>query len=341
MSDIQALYQSLLKEIQIITIADQSSQAKPYGTFLKRLATDLNGFEMQQVHRAFAKGALLHEMMLADTTTAGQMLNPPCPTAESDYDDIEYLDLFGYVEETASPLAQGYMLVSIGQVLEIIGMDPQFHLLHTTGVDACIKKDLRPTFCSASGPNFSVNHEVLLEHYDAEGEPTAAIKAHFMQVINPKHGIIVAHDNLSPIEATKDAGLDDDGTIPGLKFWSDVAFLQWQSRASEDSELKYVLRYDVLNLKTGFVVEAINVANGADTMPWPGVDYDAGSDQGRALLGTPNGSSVAYMLVQHKRRLGHKTVEKITVFRQHKKLMLLFHVVDVEVQVDTSDARGT
>jgi hypothetical protein len=52
---------------------------------------------------------------------------------------------------------------------------------------------------------------------------------------------------------------------------------------------------------------------------------------GQALLGTPNGSSIAYMLVQHRRYLGHKIVDKITVFDHDDQLMLLFHIVDTKV----------
>jgi hypothetical protein len=76
-------------------------------------------------------------------------------------------------------------------------------------------------------------------------------------------------------------------------------------------------------------VEAINEVNYTKKMPWPGITYPAASDEGRTLLGTPNGSSVAYLLIQHKAALGHKTVDKITVFREGRDLMLLFHIADV------------
>ena len=48
------------------------------------------------------------------------------------------------------------------------------------------------------------------------------------------------------------------------------------------------------------------------------------------MLGTPNGSSTGYLLINHKAELGHKTVEKITVFRYGRhEIMFLFRVVDV------------
>jgi hypothetical protein len=80
-------------------------------------------------------------------------------------------------------------------------------------------------------------------------------------------------------------------------------------------------------------VQSIDKANGYDeTASWPGREYHADSEEGRALLGTPNASSDAYMLIQHKKHLGHKTVNKITVFLSGIKLMLLLHIVNVEVQ---------
>lgn len=36
------------------------------------------------------------------------------------------------------------------------------------------------------------------------------------------------------------------------------------------------------------------------------------------------------MLIQHRQVLGHKKVDKITVFDYNEKLMLLYHIVDVE-----------
>jgi hypothetical protein len=274
---------------------------------------------------------MLHEMMLVDSTAAGPMLDSPCPTADSKWDDVEYLDIFGYVEESASLLAQGHMLVCIGKVLKIMEMDPRFHWVDDGPVVENFRMDVTSAFIAPSRPNFPLNHELLMEHFSADGERTAAIKTHFMQKINFTDGIVVAHDILSPIEATQEANLDDSDTIPSLKYWSDVAFLQWRCQASHDSELKHVLRHDVLNAKTDFVVEAINAPNGYDTAPWPGMEYNAYSEDGQALLGTPNGSSVAYMLIQHKKHLGHKTVKKVTVFCKSKKLMLLFHIVDMEV----------
>jgi hypothetical protein len=46
---------------------------------------------------------------------------------------------------------------------------------------------------------------------------------------------------------------------------------------------------------------------------WPGVVLDIKKDKARSLLGTPNGSGVAWLLIQRKRELGHKIVNRVTV----------------------------
>lgn len=45
------------------------------------------------------------------------------------------------------------------------------------------------------------------------------------------------------------------------------------------------------------------------------MEFDTKSDEGHALLGSPNGAAFAYFLMQHKAELGQKTITKVTVFR--------------------------
>ncbi|KAF1830791.1 hypothetical protein BDW02DRAFT_86725 [Decorospora gaudefroyi] len=145
-------------------------------------------------------------------------------------------------------------------------------------------------------------------------------------------GFIVAYDNHSPRSCLRN---DATQPLPDLRFWSDVAYLQWLSRAEPDSDLRYVLRYDVVNDTTLNLVQNLEDRHSLSLSEWPGKTYESGSQEFDAFLGTPNGSSTAYMLVQRKEELGHKTVEKITVFRTNAwEVMLLFHIGYVEVHTD-------
>jgi hypothetical protein len=83
---------------------------------------------------------------------------------------------------------------------------------------------------------------------------------------------------------------------PGLKFWSDVAYLQWASVAGVTSKLRYVIRVGITNEKTKAVIEHImrNTTSMERYPVFPGISWYTGQDEeAAALLGTPNGSGVA------------------------------------------------
>ena len=310
-SDLSALYDHLT----IISEPSQSPQAdlppvRPKGTLQEKLRqSNLMPREITEVVKALLRGAKLRLMMQADDETAGQMLTPPCISAESQFQDVQDLKTSGYFEKPNPDTSEELTWKRIGLVLDCIGLG------------SVLSSEFRHSV--------PIHHECYLaECCSLDHTYHRPAFAHFMQVINSENGTIVAYDNLSPIGADREAGRNG-GPLPDLKFWSDVAYLQWKSRASPTANLKYVLRFHVLNDATYLAVEAINEVNCTKKMSWPGITYSAASDEGRTLLGTPNGSSVAYLLIQHKAALGHKTVDKITVFREGRDLMLLFHITDV------------
>ncbi|KAH6858863.1 hypothetical protein BKA58DRAFT_444049 [Alternaria rosae] len=118
--------------------------------------------------------------------------------------------------------------------------------------------------------------------------------------------------------------------VPKLNHWSDIAYLQWLSKANENLELRYVLRYSVMDDVTRFVLTYLSLQGRFALKEWRGTTYSAGSVEFNALLGSPNGAGVAYLLIQHKKGLGHKTVDKVTVFKKKWDTMLLFHITDVD-----------
>ena len=46
---------------------------------------------------------------------------------------------------------------------------------------------------------------------------------------------------------------------------------------------------------------------------WPGISFDIERKEAKAILGTPNGKGVAWLLAQHRAQLGEKTVKKVTL----------------------------
>jgi hypothetical protein len=72
----------------------------------------------------------------------------------------------------------------------------------------------------------------------------------------------------------------------------------------------------ITNEKTKAVIEHImrNTTSMERYPVFPGISwYTDQNEEAAALLGTPNGSGVAWLLIQHKAQLGHKIVDKVTL----------------------------
>lgn len=111
----------------------------------------------------------------------------------------------------------------------------------------------------------------------------------------------------------------------------------------EPNNLKAVVRLCIENADTiavvnqtlGIHTECLDCFLGKGCLTW-----DVDTAEARALLGTPNGAGVAWLLSQHQKELGHKVVERVTLFwkrcyeyggvnhfKQHPSLV--FHLKDV------------
>jgi hypothetical protein len=180
------------------------------------------------------------------------------------------------------------------------------------------------------------------EDVTVNGVEYSCTMAHIFSTLNPKAGLLIAQVNTTPENMlTGDQKKSDAIKLPELKHWSDVAFLQWTDLSVEGvvPDLKFVARVSIHNDVTRTVLETV-LANirkkknvGDKYLPqWPGVTFTMESDEGNGLLGTPNGSGVAWLLAQHKKELGHKTVERVRLWYEFKAANLLFHINDVEKQ---------
>jgi hypothetical protein len=100
-----------------------------------------------------------------------------------------------------------------------------------------------------------------------------------------------------------------------ITYWSDVVFIEWQSQAINRGldirELNYVFRLEIKNADT---IEVVQRILGGEFRAWPGVDVQMSDDAGLAMLGTPNGRGVAWLLATHKEQFGRRTIESVTVW---------------------------
>ena len=217
------------------------------------------------------------------------------------------------------------------------------------------------------------SHNIFISHHHKMLNvlhPGFPEQVHFDSVINSSAGMLAAMYTQSPLDSFRrqKAGLDAESTteklpqtaglsqakpkhigqngdlkkagddFPSLKHWSDVAYLQWAKHAKDSSNLRCVLRISIKNPTTKAVVQHImkdTLAKGDESRS---LRTEDDPDHVAALLGTPNGVGVAWLLIQHKRQLGLKTVEKVTVHCDDKSTMgddgtvdrsLVFHIRDV------------
>lgn len=137
---------------------------------------------------------------------------------------------------------------------------------------------------------------------------------------------MIADSNLSPAYAAKydDKGEEEATELPSLRHWSDVAFLQYLSSFPEPPvrpiPLNYVFRVQMQNAATSLILNKIiskHVTFKYET--WPDITFGMDTEEGKAILGTPNGAGIAWVLVQHRKSFGEKRIEKVTLFHAAKK----------------------
>lgn len=108
--------------------------------------------------------------------------------------------------------------------------------------------------------------------------------------------------------------------IPELARWSDVAFLAYQEQCRVAkrpvSGLRYVVRTNIINKRTyQTICDILNrkerslppVANS-----WR-LDFDVEEAEAKALIATPNGYGVAWLLLQRRLQLSWKAITKVTI----------------------------
>lgn len=104
--------------------------------------------------------------------------------------------------------------------------------------------------------------------------------------------------------------------LPDVHKQSDLLWIMWKDAAGDKAgALKYIFRHHVITPETKAVME--HVAGAAEDLldaPWPGHVFGFPSNFYTALLGTPHGRGIVYLLTQHADGLAGKNIKSITVF---------------------------
>ncbi|KAL8698748.1 MAG: hypothetical protein Q9201_006399 [Fulgogasparrea decipioides] len=96
-------------------------------------------------------------------------------------------------------------------------------------------------------------------------------------------------------------------------YWSDVTFAVWEAFSASQStniqDLRWIVLTEVTNgIGTNIIDYAVPDDNKVTT-------FEPGTEAHRAILGSPNWAvGSAYLLLEHKKQLGHKTIGRIIVY---------------------------
>lgn len=171
-------------------------------------------------------------------------------------------------------------------------------------------------------------------------------------------GLITAQNNEGPLYTGPDKRNNppvtgDPYPFPELRQWSDIVFLEYQRLMTKTKQpldsLKGVLRQEIKNEDTLNVLAHIVGGDSSDLSKnmktWPGNDYAADSDALAALLGSPNGQGVAWLLRGHVDDLGKKTVGSVRVWWDTDAVnggpMVLFSIVNVDPDAENPQTSAT
>ncbi|KAF1984676.1 hypothetical protein K402DRAFT_455568 [Aulographum hederae CBS 113979] len=156
------------------------------------------------------------------------------------------------------------------------------------------------------------NPKISWKHYGTQGS--------FQNVYNPKAKVILAMSNWSPAAMQADEPVEDQVPLPELRAWSDVTFLEWEHQCqlagTSVKDLRFVQRSSVVNIKSRRVAKTAlaflqRSYEKFDLSPEMSMDLDAAA----AILGTPNGKGVAWLLLQHKQQFGPRFIQGVTVYK--------------------------
>ncbi|PSN68562.1 hypothetical protein BS50DRAFT_461962, partial [Corynespora cassiicola Philippines] len=152
--------------------------------------------------------------------------------------------------------------------------------------------------------------------------------ASFRTIINAKDGIIVGWYKYGP----RYSGARRNPpvyTLPRLKNWHDISFLAWKDQVERRGKpmrgLRYIFSAPIANDQTRSIALHAMFPDGSvdeieDACPMMLVwrnrrTFLHGTDEFKALLGSPNGRGAALILITHKGAFGPKTrISSVSLF---------------------------
>lgn len=121
----------------------------------------------------------------------------------------------------------------------------------------------------------------------------------------------MAMDRLSPNHAAR-RRVPPVQDLPELRQFSDVAWIYWKNLAPPEvlRNVRGFFSLSITNAQTQSIISRIMSDHEQELESWPGTSFRWGTEQFRAILGSPNGQGFGYFLLQHK-VCGNFSVEQV------------------------------
>ncbi|KAF9697859.1 hypothetical protein EKO04_004021 [Ascochyta lentis] len=261
------------------------------------------------------KGCTLSWAMRTNDAEVGPVYSPQRDTAKSSFRSLDDLQTWGWnpfpADKVDEPFHDFYSTWGIGEALVDLGVS-EYSDIYEGGENRLVFIDHK-SFDAAAG---SVDNQ----WYDVGGKHYRATGASYSFAINPKDGVIIGLNRLSPNYAAKDRTPPvPSDQMPALHQFSDVAWIGWDAMTGGDSDdiknLRLFLSVGIVNVETRSVIRRALDAKGWELSPWPGHTFEQQWFETRAIIGTPNVQGFAYLLISHKDVLGNMFIDKVQVFQ--------------------------
>ncbi|KAL8794034.1 MAG: hypothetical protein Q9182_007638 [Xanthomendoza sp. 2 TL-2023] len=161
----------------------------------------------------------------------------------------------------------------------------------------------------------------------------------------PNHNLIMSTACHSATEKIieQNQGLskaDRNAKLPTISALSDIMWLAWKKAAPPaPQDLRYIARNNIWRGESRVLIGDLLKRDRGDSrhVPWPGVEYSGDSDEGKALLGSPNGRATAWLLIDRAGEMARRGTSrqlKVNIFSVDGRYCMLW---DMEAQ----SPRGT
>ncbi|KAF2131799.1 hypothetical protein P153DRAFT_383888 [Dothidotthia symphoricarpi CBS 119687] len=255
---------------------------------------------------AICRGERFLRLMSYSDYDAGQSMNPPANTAQSQW-SLDDLEKWGYRIDSVPEASRDF------EPGGYWGIGP--HLRRALVSDKCNEEGGLWTASQIMHDKVHFPTPEQEWYQGPDGGWRRSTGARFTMMVNPQGGIIAqyrkgiapaAKDRVPPVE---------DYQLPPLAKSSDMMWALWERDILPDSRRKvqFFISLCVTNEETTKIIYRALREVG---QPLSGTPYkfEMTTDQGKAVLGSPNAVGFAHFLIQHKGQLGLKSIANAYVF---------------------------